>query len=790
MAELEVDQSSLPRVQEVCQCFAVLEDGALAHNLQEQEIEQYYSSNVQRNQLVQNDIRVAKRLQDEEQQIAYVLHRQTTQQLEDQDSEYARRIQEEIQQNAEEARRREEQDKEIAKRIQEEEELLVRQRTGCQRTDGRENTSIPALPNALQHAGPLLSEEEEQNNWALHRRAYSPSSSTSDYEENRCERRRRVSEDYRERVEQRRRPIHEPPHRDLLVEDRRRSVSQSSHLEEGRRSSLNQSCHLREERRSSISQSSKTGHFQGRWGDVVRLIKNDMNEQGYLSCSSDDELFEPVYRLERILSQHKQAPDQQGGRGKRLSRHSSMREASGRTWQGGCVSRTQSFRGSECSDSRSVRSDGRQVRRYNSNCSDSRTGNGQRHVHFQDDARGHMCSNSQRALEGSHGGTREQELRSYTVSSYPVRGDGQVYPTTANGVQYQTHPQGFRQSAQVRNIYRGDAQVGRRRHFGSSSSQESRVIQEDEEWERDSQRVRREYRRRAQSLREERMCQATENRCYYGNRRERRVWQGDEEESSSTEEEEVERERRREERRARRLPQRSLSLACRGRPPRSGSELRRDGASLDLGELEQVLLDEELARRLQEEEEKLLRGDSQSTSPVQRSYPDGDFRVAQVAQDEEIARFIQKQEIKAKRQSRELEGCETGQEYREMFDDGAGYNRQVQRERLDSEGLLSPTEECSPELQPPSPIALATQQHQFRNIAEELDPTFHRNENVATPNISGPCQIQVPAQAGSFDLTEEPAFVQPTKRHNDKPVRVKSKEKKENTKPKESCKQQ
>ncbi|KAJ8400267.1 hypothetical protein AAFF_G00399610 [Aldrovandia affinis] len=89
--ELDIDQSHLPRVQEahteppavpvsvkhtttesgdkeLCQCFAVLEDGALAHNLQEQEIEQYYNSNVQKNQLFQNDIRIAKRLQDEEEE--------------------------------------------------------------------------------------------------------------------------------------------------------------------------------------------------------------------------------------------------------------------------------------------------------------------------------------------------------------------------------------------------------------------------------------------------------------------------------------------------------------------------------------------------------------------------------------------------------------------------------------------------------------------------------------------------------------------------------------------------
>ncbi|XP_067302024.1 coiled-coil domain-containing protein 187 isoform X3 [Pseudorasbora parva] len=137
MAELEVDQSKLPRVQEVCQCFAVLEDGALAHNLQEQEIEQFYNSNVQRSQLVQRDIRVAKRLQDEEQKTAQMLQQQATHQLEEQDSEYARMIQEEIQRRAEEALRREVEDEEIAKRIQEEEELCERYRSSYQNKDGR-----------------------------------------------------------------------------------------------------------------------------------------------------------------------------------------------------------------------------------------------------------------------------------------------------------------------------------------------------------------------------------------------------------------------------------------------------------------------------------------------------------------------------------------------------------------------------------------------------------------------------------------------------------------------------
>ncbi|XP_026873256.1 coiled-coil domain-containing protein 187 [Electrophorus electricus] len=341
MAELDIDQSNLPSVQEVCQCFAVLEDGALAHNLQEQEIEQYYSSNVQRNQLVQNDLRVAKMLQDEEQQRSYRRHRQADQQLEEQDSEYARRIQDDIQRCAEETRRRDDDDEEMAKQIQEEEELHDRQ--------------------------------------------------------------------------------------------------------------LNES---------------HTAYGQG------------------------------------------------------------------------------------------------------------------------------------------HG-------------------------------------------------------------------------------------------------------------------------------------------------------------------------LQKARASLDLGELKQVLMDEELARRLQAEEEELIRRHPPSVSPSQIRYPEGDFEVAQVAQDEELAHYMQKQEMQANRESRDLDGGRWQEgSMTDVYDEGVDFERQ--RERLDSEGLRMPTEACSPEFHPPSPIAMATHQLQFRNVAEDLDPTFQRNEHVQTvQNMPGPCPLQT-----------QPAFVPPTKRHSDKPGRVKASGKKE------TCKQQ
>ncbi|XP_015228986.1 PREDICTED: coiled-coil domain-containing protein 50-like isoform X2 [Cyprinodon variegatus] len=209
-------------------------------------------------------------------------------------------------------------------------------------------------------------------------------------------------------------------------------------------------------------------------------------------------------------------------------------------------------------------------------------------------------------------------------------------------------------------------------------------------------------------------------------------------------------------------------------------------AGLDLGELHQVLQDEELARKLQEEEEKELRRTS-----LRNSYPEGDFRVAQVAQDEEIAHFMQKEEMKAERRSRELEGPGSWHEHRAMishYERRAARERPVQRERLDSEGLPSPTEECSPENQPPSPIHAIPKSQQMRNIAEELDPTFPTHSHVPESFRAGPTGQTIGplpvAPSGSQDILEEPTFIPPTKRQTDKSGRNKAKEKRE------GCKQQ
>uniref|UniRef100_A0A3B4APD4 Coiled-coil domain-containing protein n=1 Tax=Periophthalmus magnuspinnatus TaxID=409849 RepID=A0A3B4APD4_9GOBI len=181
----------------------------------------------------------------------------------------------------------------------------------------------------------------------------------------------------------------------------------------------------------------------------------------------------------------------------------------------------------------------------------------------------------------------------------------------------------------------------------------------------------------------------------------------------------------------------------------------RDRTSLELGELQQVLHDEELARKLQEEEEKVQ---SRSPGPSPRSScPDGDFAVAQVAQDEEIARYMQKQEITWKRRSRELDGPASWREHRAMM---SQHDRRARDRQVNT---------------------LHQTASQIRNIAEELDPTFpgRSSENLRGEQ-TGSCCAPLP-QSGFQD---EPTFIPPTKRQAEKSVRPKSKEKREN------CKQQ
>uniref|UniRef100_A0A8C2DWV9 Coiled-coil domain containing 187 n=1 Tax=Cyprinus carpio TaxID=7962 RepID=A0A8C2DWV9_CYPCA len=726
MAELEVDQSNLPRVQEVCQCFAVLEDGALAHNLQEQEIEQYYNSNVQRSHLVQGDIRVAKRLQDEEEQRAQMLQHQTTRQLEERDSEYARMIQEEIQRRSDEARRREVEDEEIAKRIQEEEELYLRQRSSYQHKDGRESTSIPARPYLPRPV------HVPHNRSPTRRWQHSSSPTYSDSEE------------------------------DLIEYSRPTVKRQDSKPPVGQRRLIGRpsEAHSEQDDKSMTSQgsSNRSSHLSGGWGNVIKLIKNDMSEQGYLSHSSDDDLFEPVYKLEKILRQKQQVS------GTGLSRHSSMREDRNRMWQGDGCGLRESFR--------------------------------ERHVHFLDERKrsNSYLANGFRTYENGHRDTRERVQCSVGMS----REDHTQLKETQG---LHTQAQGFRRNISMRRSYHGnirqtsvsegsrtcsvdDSNLARQRPSNNAPSLQPRVPQlmglEVEDRLRDTRswemaRSRNAWQRARSLTEDERRIDRDHRRdeCRVRRSQSERC-QTFEEERSRTEEE-LERESRKEERRIQRLH------SCSGRSSGAGPGLRGGRAALDLGSLEQVLLDEELARRLQEEEERLAEETEQGSSPLRRDCPIGDFKAAQVAQDEEIARFMQKQEIKAKRMSRELEPV---QEYRE--NDRTACDRQ--RQRLDSNGLQSPVDDFTPDNQHPSHVSMTVQPQAIRNIAEELDPTFQRKDAAESGQNS--CQNQTSQQVGLYSPLEEPTFVPPTKRHSDKLGRVKPKEKKENAKQKDNCKQQ
>ncbi|XP_033821716.1 coiled-coil domain-containing protein 50 isoform X2 [Periophthalmus magnuspinnatus] len=123
MAEcnVSIDQKNLPGVKEVCRDFAVLEDHSLAYNLQEQEIESHLASNVHKSRLVQQDLQVAKRLQEEEDLRAKAQSRRLQTDIERQDTEIAHEIQEELVRQAEQQRQQEEKDAAIARKLHEKE---------------------------------------------------------------------------------------------------------------------------------------------------------------------------------------------------------------------------------------------------------------------------------------------------------------------------------------------------------------------------------------------------------------------------------------------------------------------------------------------------------------------------------------------------------------------------------------------------------------------------------------------------------------------------------------------
>ncbi|XP_050950761.1 coiled-coil domain-containing protein 50 isoform X3 [Labeo rohita] len=128
MADFSIDQNNLPGVKEVCRDFAVLEDHCLAHNLQEQEIESHLASNVHKSRLVQQDLQVAKRLQEEEDLRAKAESQRQHRRMERIDNEMAQEIQEQLVRQAEQQRQQEEKDEAIARKLQEREMKEERKR--------------------------------------------------------------------------------------------------------------------------------------------------------------------------------------------------------------------------------------------------------------------------------------------------------------------------------------------------------------------------------------------------------------------------------------------------------------------------------------------------------------------------------------------------------------------------------------------------------------------------------------------------------------------------------------
>ncbi|XP_030589727.1 coiled-coil domain-containing protein 187 isoform X2 [Archocentrus centrarchus] len=811
MAELEIDQSNLPRVHEVCQCFAVLEDGALAHNLQEQEIEQYYTTNVQKNQLVQNDIRIAKKLQDEEeeqqaQQSALI--RQASRQLEEQDFEYARVIQEELQRCAEEARRRELDDEEIAKRLQEEEEQRIRRRSRGSGSYSEGSTSDPALLSLQQHTNSSLRHGEEQ--YPITTTRWQSSTSHSEITGAQTDSPRGLAaqknttswsnQGHRNSIRQIRSELREPLSENSDDSDTVFS-EQLSVWSQRLNERLNTapprqraSLHQPQERnyRSVYSRRTISDEFRG-WEEEREEWDEDFYENGDLNerrPKNHDK--ERNYRDEYEVWHRSRGQDTDSQlfevRERRHSRSESVRLRDGSRRSNRDLARTWSYKD-----------------------------NPDKHVRFQDDNRrsSRQQSESNQVWEMLGHILRERGVpvrlggNGAPLQIRPQSRDSQVlHGSEVSCGDSQPHQRVFQRAATTRHSFHGDIRERRRLSYRENSGRDHR---EDRDRHRDNGEIYEISRRDSDLAKRERQGSRRWTEHKYTNndkrgernvnnyrvrktRSERSHLRRTREESlSSEEEQDVE---RRVNLPRRRTPERSQSLSTSSRAStRDRSRRMAAGASLQpelsetnlsLGELQQVLEDEELALKLQEEEEKLFRRPSQHSS-----YSERDFRVAQVAQDEEIARFIQKQEIKSKPRSRELEGPESWREHRAMInhhDRRAARERQVQRERLDSEGLPSPTEDCSPENLPPSPTTTTPPAQQIRNIAEELDPTFQaRRQGTISLQVGqiGPASQPLPLpHSGLNESLEEPTFIPPTKRQTDKSGRSKSKEKKEN------CKQQ
>ncbi|XP_040040373.2 coiled-coil domain-containing protein 50 isoform X1 [Gasterosteus aculeatus] len=192
MAECDVsiDKNKLPGVKEVCKDFAVLEDHCLAYNLQEQEIESHLASNVNKSRLVQKDLQVAKKLQEEEDLRAKGHTQKKHIDIERQDNEIAQEIQDQLVRQAEHQRQQEEKDAAIARKLQEKEMKEERKRQKQLEANFEEEyfedhgaaRPSPSLPRSAAR-GPLdLDEHTRHRSTSLGRLDhYAPLSAHRDY---------------------------------------------------------------------------------------------------------------------------------------------------------------------------------------------------------------------------------------------------------------------------------------------------------------------------------------------------------------------------------------------------------------------------------------------------------------------------------------------------------------------------------------------------------------------------------------------------------------------------------
>eukprot|EP00064_Thunnus_orientalis_P011438 superscaffoldBa00001653_g11469 len=733
MAELEIDQSNLPRVQEdrkwLAKCFDYMQQAFTGPIIQYNSTEKDLIS-------------------------------------EEQDFEFARVIQEEIQRCAEEARRRERDDEEIAKQMQEEEEQRTRRRSRGQ--EGRSevpanslthppcfcvcmfgiikgSASSPAPPSPNQHTLSSLQQGEEQYSSTATRWQRSTSRNHSNHSSG---------------------PQADSP-RGVAAQKNTTSWSNEGHTYSIRQ--------IRSELTESLSEDSED--LDTVFSEQLSVRSQRLNKKHNTAPPRRRaSLHQPQERNYRSLCTHssftEEHRDREEERGewdedyyengylekrrprdrKQERNHREEYEGWYRSSDQDRDSRLLDVRERRCSRSESVRLPDRS---RHSSRDLARTwtykDNPDKHVRFQDNT---LSSNRHQGESSQVWEMLGQVLRERGV---PVRfgGNGaplQIRPQSRDSQALhgsevshgdsQPHQRVFQRAATTRHSFHGDIRERRRLSYRENSLRDHREDRDrqrddkghDEEvYEISSRNSYLTHRERGGSRRWE------EHRYTNDDERERnandcrvkrttsecRHWHmAIEERLSSEEEQEVE---RRVERPHRRASQRSQSLSSRRDSTRDRSRHQAAGvspqpqpgeASLNLGELQQVLQDEELARKLQEEEEKVLR----------------------------------------------------------------------RRERLDSEGLPSPTEDCFPENQPPSPTSTILQSQQIRNIAEELDPTFQARrqgtENIQVGQTGPTCQSLPMPHSGLNDFLEEPTFIPPTKRQTDKTGRTKPKEKKEN------CKQQ